>query len=99
MQKNLRAIRQEIRRTAPLRLPFNRPHSRVISKSGAGGGNRTRVASLEDWNSAIELRPQRRRIVARATAVSIRVPQVFRICVEPLGRAVGQPQGAGGNFE
>src|SRR3954469_5439666 len=26
---------------------------------GAGGGNRTRVASLEDWNSTIELRPQR----------------------------------------
>src|SRR3954466_16311095 len=28
-------------------------------KFGAGGGNRTRVASLEDWNSTIELRPQR----------------------------------------
>ena len=29
-----------------------------IKKTGAGGGNRTRVASLEDWNSTIELRPQ-----------------------------------------
>src|SRR3954451_10359549 len=28
-------------------------------KIGAGDGNRTRVASLEDWNSTIELRPQR----------------------------------------
>ena len=28
--------------------------------SGAGGGNRTRVASLEDWNSTIELRPRLR---------------------------------------
>jgi hypothetical protein len=26
---------------------------------GAGDGNRTRVASLEDWNSTIELHPQR----------------------------------------
>ena len=26
-------------------------------ESGAGDGNRTRVASLEDWNSTIELHP------------------------------------------
>lgn len=26
--------------------------------NGAGDGNRTRVASLEDWNSTIELHPQ-----------------------------------------
>ena len=25
---------------------------------GAGDGNRTRVASLEDWGSTIELRPR-----------------------------------------
>ena len=27
-------------------------------KYGAGDGNRTRVASLEDWDSTIELRPR-----------------------------------------
>jgi hypothetical protein len=30
----------------------------IVEKSGAGDGNRTRIASLEGWNSAIELRPQ-----------------------------------------
>jgi hypothetical protein len=30
----------------------------VLSGGGAGDGNRTRVASLEDWNSTIELHPQ-----------------------------------------
>ena len=36
-----------------LRLPFR--HSG--GKNGAGEGNRTLVASLEGWSSAIELRP------------------------------------------
>ncbi len=31
---------------------------RYPSKSGAGDENRTRVASLEDWGSTIELRPR-----------------------------------------
>src|SRR5881394_3923737 len=31
----------------------------IPGKTGAGDGNRTRVASLEDWNSTIELHPQR----------------------------------------
>jgi hypothetical protein len=29
-----------------------------LLKAGAGDGNRTRVASLEDWGSTIELRPR-----------------------------------------
>jgi hypothetical protein len=37
-----------------LRLPFRHP-----GKDGAGEGNRTLVASLEGWSSAIELRPQK----------------------------------------
>ncbi len=41
--------------------------------SGAGDGNRTHVASLEDWNSTIELRPQRGHIIMSALALSIRV--------------------------
>jgi hypothetical protein len=32
----------------------------VLVKAGAGDGNRTRVASLEDWDSTIELRPHAR---------------------------------------
>ena len=35
-----------------LRLPFRHPGN------GAGEGNRTLVASLEGWSSAIELRPR-----------------------------------------
>ena len=35
------------------------PHS----SSGAGEGNRTLVASLEGWSSAIELRPLTKRMV------------------------------------
>jgi hypothetical protein len=31
--------------------------SRKQDEVGAGDGNRTRVASLEDWNSTIELHP------------------------------------------
>ncbi len=38
-----------------LRLPFRHP-----GLDGAGEGNRTLVASLEGWSSAIELRPQKR---------------------------------------
>ena len=38
-----------------LRLPFR--HSGKKRINGAGEGNRTLVASLEGWNSAIELRP------------------------------------------
>ena len=38
-----------------LRLPFRHP-----GRDGAGEGNRTLVASLEGWSSAIELRPQKR---------------------------------------
>ena len=38
-----------------LRLPLR--HSGK-APNGAGEGNRTLVASLEGWNSAIELRPQ-----------------------------------------
>src|SRR5579859_3076740 len=37
---------------------FKRP--KPAEKTGAGGGNRTRIASLEDWHSTTELRPQRR---------------------------------------
>ena len=37
-----------------LRLPLRHPGEYV---PGAGEGNRTLVASLEGWNSAIELRP------------------------------------------
>lgn len=40
-------------------------------KIGAGDGNRTRVASLEDWGSTIELRP---RGAGRAWAVLVRHP-------------------------
>ena len=43
-----------------LRLPFRHP-----GLDGAGEGNRTLVASLEGWSSAIELRPRKRgRILA-----------------------------------
>jgi hypothetical protein len=43
-----------------LRLPFRHP-----GLDGAGEGNRTLVASLEGWSSAIELRPLKRgRILA-----------------------------------
>ena len=31
---------------------------RLLKKSGAGDGNRTHAASLEGWNSTIELHPQ-----------------------------------------
>ena len=33
------------------------------SKHGAGDGNRTRTASLEGWNSTIELHPQNQRLI------------------------------------
>jgi hypothetical protein len=39
-----------------LRLPFRHP-----GLDGAGEGNRTLVASLEGWSSAIELRPRKKR--------------------------------------
>ena len=34
-----------------------------LGKSGAGDGNRTRIASLEGWHSTIELHPQQTRTV------------------------------------
>ena len=67
-----------------LRLP---PHSLILLAiiwSGAGDGNRTRVASLEDWNSTIELRPQLSVIVADAEALSIR--RVFAAPVQKRGK-------------
>ena len=33
------------------------------SHAGAGDGNRTRTASLEGWNSTIELHPQNQRLI------------------------------------
>jgi hypothetical protein len=33
------------------------PQAEMVGKAGAGGGNRTRVISLEGWSSTIELRP------------------------------------------
>ncbi len=36
---------------------------------GAGDGNRTRMTSLEGWDSAIELRPQNGSEVTRASGV------------------------------
>lgn len=50
---------------------------------GAGDGNRTRVASLEDWGSTIELRPRAPRcLVSRAsrlaTCVAYRLPRAVR---------------------
>ena len=39
---------------SPLRLKRDAPHR---PRTGAGEGNRTLVASLEGWSSAIELRP------------------------------------------
>src|SRR6185312_13024878 len=46
-------------------MPQNLTH-----KSGAGDGNRTRIASLEGWSSTIELHPQllNRATLARCTA-------------------------------
>ena len=38
-------------------------------KSGAGGGDRTRIASLEGWNSTIELHPQIPRILINDACV------------------------------
>jgi hypothetical protein len=43
-------------------VPSARPSAdqrrRTVEEPGAGDGNRTRVASLEDWGSTIELRPR-----------------------------------------
>ena len=42
-----------------------------IFEIGAGDGNRTRVASLEGWNSTIELHPQPGIILRLKDALSI----------------------------
>src|SRR3569833_2413188 len=52
----------------------NRDHRAGSSWEGAGDGNRTRVASLEDWGSTIELRP-RSRLRRRAERASRRHPR------------------------
>ena len=33
-------------------------YSKSLKNTGAGDGNRTRIASLEGWSSTIELHPQ-----------------------------------------
>ena len=40
-------------------LPSNGTETAVKSNFGAGDGNRTHAASLEGWNSTIELHPQK----------------------------------------
>src|SRR3989442_10118827 len=42
---------------------------RIHQVSGAGGGDRTRIASLEGWNSTIELHPQIARILINDACV------------------------------
>src|SRR5436190_11717768 len=44
----------------------------ILGKSGAGDGNRTRAASLEGWNSTIELHPQLCSIIAARQRLSTR---------------------------
>src|SRR4051812_28673582 len=41
---------------------------RAFLTTGAGDENRTRVTSLEDWSSTIELRPRRNALVSRGAA-------------------------------
>src|SRR5881296_3696522 len=70
---------------------------RGVVEFGAGDGNRTRMASLEGWNSAIELHPQQRRvIVTRALALSI-ARCIFFVRMSSLlltgGRVIDPAQG------
>jgi hypothetical protein len=46
-----------------------------MSEIGAGDGNRTRVASLEGWNSTIELHPQLLSTLPAPRWLSILCPQ------------------------
>jgi hypothetical protein len=54
--------------------------------TGAGGGNRTRVASLEGWSFTIKLRPQKQVIYTSASGLLI-LRDRFPICAA-LGPAV-----------
>jgi hypothetical protein len=49
------------------------PREMNKGKTGAGEGNRTLMASLEGWNSTIELHPHRAPIISAALALSIHV--------------------------
>ena len=40
-------------------LAHNSNNAQILVKNGAGDGNRTHAASLEGWNSTIELHPQK----------------------------------------
>ncbi len=42
-----------------------------LKEDGAGEGNRTLVASLEDWSSTIELHPQPKGILTPGSVLSI----------------------------
>ena len=55
----------------PLLYPTElQAHStRLLEKSGAGDGNRTHAASLEGWNSTIELHPHPSHFTAVSTTL------------------------------
>ena len=56
---------------SPLRLKRDAPHQ---PRTGAGEGNRTLVASLEGWSSAIELRPLNKKPSLLGMAHCLRPP-------------------------
>ena len=60
-------------------------HICFLSKIGAGSGNRTRIASLEDWHSTVELYPQKWRLGKDLNLRGLLHPGALaKLCIRPL---------------